>query len=163
MRNQLRNRLTWRMPTLLAWRKAALQATVMRGCPRPPESLARGTLSKGLLMNPGELFISCCKSGRGSPNPNGPGSRGGTGAPQSRAKETPGTGTCQRGRPELAGKGEEQSYEPIVPAKVGNRRAPETGGHGTHWREGVNRQTYWLRETSWYAETEERCQHNSID
>jgi hypothetical protein len=30
----------------------------------------------------------------------------------------------------------EQSYDPIVPRKVGNRRAPETGGHGTHWREG---------------------------
>jgi hypothetical protein len=33
----------------------------------------------------------------------------------------------------------EQSYEPIVPAKVENRRAPERGGHGSHWREGVNR------------------------
>jgi hypothetical protein len=45
---------------------------------------------------------------------------------------------CQ-GRPEVAGKGSEQSYELIVPAKVGNRRAPERGGHGTHWREGANR------------------------
>jgi hypothetical protein len=33
----------------------------------------------------------------------------------------------------------EQSYEPIVPLKVGNRRAPERGGHDTHWREGGNR------------------------
>ena len=39
-----------------------------------------------------------------------------------------------RGRPEASGKGEEQSYEPIVPEKVGNRRAPAMGGHGTHWR-----------------------------
>ena len=30
----------------------------------------------------------------------------------------------------------EQSYDPIVPVKVGNRRAPARGGHGTHWREG---------------------------
>ena len=22
-----------------------------------------------------------------------------------------------------------------------------SGGHGTHWREGVNRPTYWVRET----------------
>ena len=33
----------------------------------------------------------------------------------------------------------EQSYDPIVPMKVGNRRAPARGGHGTHWREGVAR------------------------
>lgn len=30
----------------------------------------------------------------------------------------------------------EQSYRLIVPMKVGNRRAPARGGHGTHWREG---------------------------
>ena len=36
----------------------------------------------------------------------------------------------------------EWSYEPIVPAKVENRRAPERGGHGSHWREGANRSTY---------------------
>ena len=27
---------------------------------------------------------------------------------------------------------------PYVPGKVGNRRAPARGGHGTHWREGEN-------------------------
>ena len=26
-----------------------------------------------------------------------------------------------------------------TPMKVGNRRAPARGGHGTHWREGVAR------------------------
>jgi hypothetical protein len=36
---------------------------------------------------------------------------------------------------------EEQSYEPIVPVKVGNRRASERSGHGTHWREGGNKRT----------------------
>ena len=30
----------------------------------------------------------------------------------------------------------EQSYDPIVPVKVGNRRASARSGHGTHWREG---------------------------
>jgi len=30
----------------------------------------------------------------------------------------------------------EWSYRLIVPMKVGNRRAPARGGHGTHWREG---------------------------
>ena len=35
----------------------------------------------------------------------------------------------------------EQSYDPIVPMKVGNRRAHK-GGHGTHWREGGNKRTH---------------------
>jgi len=39
----------------------------------------------------------------------------------------------------------EQSYDPIVLMKVGNRRAPETGGHGTHWREGGSKRTDLLK------------------
>jgi hypothetical protein len=35
----------------------------------------------------------------------------------------------------------EQSYNPIVPMKVGNRRAPARGGHGTHWREGGSKRS----------------------
>ena len=41
----------------------------------------------------------------------------------------------------------EQSYDPIVPVKVGNRRAPARSGHGTHWREGGNKRTYLPKET----------------
>src|SRR6516165_1977169 len=38
--------------------------------------------------------------------------------------------------------------------KVGNRRAPETGGHGIHWREGGTRPTHrnsnaWPRHRTW--------------
>ena len=37
----------------------------------------------------------------------------------------------------------EQSYEPIVPMKVGKCRAlVRRGGHATHWREGGNRSTH---------------------
>src|SRR6266699_6117995 len=39
----------------------------------------------------------------------------------------------------------EQSYDPIVPRKVGNRRAPARGGHGTHWREGGSKRTNLLK------------------
>jgi hypothetical protein len=39
----------------------------------------------------------------------------------------------------------EQSYDPIVPMKVGNRRAPVRGGHGTHWREGGSKRTNLLK------------------
>jgi RNA-directed DNA polymerase len=35
----------------------------------------------------------------------------------------------------------EQSYNPIVPRKAGNRRAPARGGHGTRSREGGSRRT----------------------
>ena len=38
--------------------------------------------------------------------------------------------------------GGEKSYEPVVPVKVENRRAPARGGHDIHWREGANRWTY---------------------
>jgi hypothetical protein len=41
----------------------------------------------------------------------------------------------------------EQSYDPIVPVRVGNRRASARSGHGTHWREGGNRRTYLTKET----------------
>ena len=34
-----------------------------------------------------------------------------------------------------------------TPTKVGNRRAPARGGHGTHWREGVTKRTYLWKET----------------
>jgi hypothetical protein len=39
----------------------------------------------------------------------------------------------------------EQSYNPIVPTKVGNRRAPARGGHGTHRREGGSKRTNLLK------------------
>jgi hypothetical protein len=39
----------------------------------------------------------------------------------------------------------EQSYDPIVPVKVGNRRASVRSGHGTHWREGGNKCTHLLK------------------
>src|ERR1035441_7433357 len=39
----------------------------------------------------------------------------------------------------------EQSYNLIVPMKVGNRRASEKSGHGTHWREGGSKRTNLLK------------------
>jgi hypothetical protein len=55
-------------------------------------------------------------------------------------------GTDRQGKPEVIGT-DEQSYDPIVPVKVGNRRASERSGHGTHWREGGNKRTYLPKET----------------
>jgi hypothetical protein len=42
---------------------------------------------------------------------------------------------------------DEQSYDPVVPVKVGNRRASVRSGHGTHGREGGNKRTYLPKET----------------
>jgi RNA-directed DNA polymerase len=39
----------------------------------------------------------------------------------------------------------EQSYDPILPMKVENCRAPERGGHRIHWREGGSRCTNLLK------------------
>ena len=89
--------------------------TVRRGPSEPPESRARGTFPKGHPRNPGELPISF----------------------RVRAQKVPDV----KGDRRRSGRMDEQSYEPIVPVKVGNRRAPERGGHDTHWREGGNKRT----------------------
>ncbi len=76
-------------------------------------------------MNPGELAISSRRErGKVHPTMNGPGPGGyGCTRPGSersiRRQEVPGA----RGRPEASGTDGEQSYEPIVPVRVGNRRA----------------------------------------
>jgi len=41
---------------------------------------------------------------------------------------------------------DEQSYDPVVPVKVENRRASERSGHGIHWREGGNKVTHLSKE-----------------
>jgi hypothetical protein len=56
-------------------------------------------------------------------------------------------GTECQGRPEAPGRMLSSLTSPYVPRKVGNRRAPARGGHGTHWREGANKRTYLLKET----------------
>jgi hypothetical protein len=48
---------------------------------------------------------------------------------------------------------EEQSYDPVLPMKVGNRRASERSGHGIRWREGGNRCTYLAKGNIAEAQT----------
>ena len=91
---QLRNRTSWRMPTPLTQRKAASCGPKGEVRNEPPESLARGTLSKGFSRNLGDLLVSTLQG------------------------EVP----LGRGRPETNGTGEEESYDLVVPRKVGNWR-----------------------------------------
>jgi hypothetical protein len=104
--------------------------------PGPSESLARGTLPQGFPRNLGDLLVSSWKRRAWPTRPQRTRPQAARGVPIRGANETlhrRGTG-CQ-GRPEASGKGEEESYDLIVPVKVENREA------GIHWRKGVNRRT----------------------
>jgi hypothetical protein len=129
------------MPTPYCWRKAASGAPLCEVCSGSPESLAQGMLIKGLPVNPGELPASLQRGHPVAPNPKTPGLRGARAAPA--RSERPSSGvSCGQGKPEAQVRAGEQSYDSIVPMKVENRRAPARGGHGIHWREGMNRSTY---------------------
>ena len=52
-----------------------------------------------------------------------------------------------KGNRKRPGQMDEQSYDPVVPVKAGNRRASARSGHGTRWREGGNKRTYLPKET----------------
>jgi hypothetical protein len=128
------------MPTP-CWRwKAVSGAPLSEVRPGSPESLARGMLTNGLPVNPGELTASP-QSGPVAPNPNAPGLRGARAAPVRSKRPSSGV-FCGQGKPEAQARAGEQSYDSIVPMKVENRRAPARGGHGIHWREGMNRSMY---------------------
>ena len=129
------------MPTPF-WRwKAVSGAPLGEVCSGSPESLARGMLTKGLSVNPGELPASPQAGPPVAPNPKTPGLRRVRAA--SARSERPSSGvSCDQGKPEAQVRAGEQSYDSIVPMKVENRRAPARGGHGIHWREGMNRSMY---------------------
>src|ERR1022692_364909 len=108
------------MPTPLAWRKAASGRPITQGRPGIAGVPSPGHASTGISQEP-----------RRAPHPLL--ITGGTDSPRETGGEPGGMA--------------EQSYKPILPAKVGNRRAPVRGGHGTHWREGANKRTYLPKET----------------
>jgi hypothetical protein len=149
------------MPTPLAWRKAASGQPIGEVGPGSPESLARGMLSKGFPVNPGELPTSTRTWARLRPTQSDqvPGERG---VPRGkRSRPSRGRNLLPREtRGGSYGYGE-QSYELMVPMKVGNRRAPARGGHGTHWRDGANRLTYRRSATSPRHSTRERMSNGA--
>jgi hypothetical protein len=69
------------MPTSLAWRKAASGPPLCEVEAGSPESLARGMLTEGLPVNPGELPTSP-ETGCGYAQPKGTRSPGGEGGPE---------------------------------------------------------------------------------
>lgn len=129
------------MPTPFSCRKAVSGTPLCEVCLESPESLARGMLTKGFPVNPGELPASPLSGHLVAPNPKPPGLRRARAA--SERSERPSHGvSCRQGKPEAQARAAKQSYDAIVPMKVENRRAPARGGHGIHWREGLNRSMY---------------------
>jgi len=117
--DQLRNLNIVATPTPLAWRKAASGSdrdgeVVLES----PESLARGMFPQGLSRNRRELLISSHTKRNASY-----------------------IGRYATPRVDRRDGGEMMSSltTPIVPVKLGNRRASAWSGHGTHWREGGNK------------------------
>ena len=102
-------------------------------------------LPKGFPVNLGELPVSAAYWASVRPNPNP------TRSPGTRVLLAGSEQTLDAQKPVAKGdrrqqlRADEQSYEPIVPMKVENRRAPARGGHGIHWREGMNRSMYRRR------------------
>ena len=134
------------MPTPCCRRKAESGAPLGEVWSGSPESLARGMLIKGLPVNPGELSTSPDIWARLRPTQRNQVPWGTRDSPREANKPST-RRTCRQGKPEAQGRVGEQSYDSIVPMKVENRRAPEKGGHGIHWREGMNRSTYRRRVT----------------
>jgi len=89
-----------------------------------PESLAQGTFPKRLARNPRELTHPL---------------------PHQEERLLSREVRAPKGRPEGARKEAEQSYNPILPLKVGNRRASARSGHGTHGKEGGSKRTNLLK------------------
>src|SRR5262245_36152775 len=104
-------------------------------------------LSSGFPANPGELPTSPEAGESVQPDPMNQVPKEARASSGKRTNPQRGVPATKGDRRWQEGVGE-QSYEPIVPAKVGNRRAPARGGHDTHWREGGNASTRSrIRET----------------
>lgn len=99
-------------------------------------------LPQGFPVNLGELPVSAAWWASVRPNPNTTRSPGMRVLPMGSEQTLDEQKPVAKGNRRQQLRADEQSYEPIVPMKVANRRAPVRGGHGTHWREGANRWMY---------------------
>jgi hypothetical protein len=119
---------------------STLAADNSEAAPGSPESLARGMLSRTSREPRRAAYLSRAAVWF-HPTRTEPGPEGNEGVPGKRTDPRRGVPAAKGDRRRLERVGE-QSYEPIVPTKAGNRRAPKGSGHGTRRREGANRSTY---------------------
>jgi hypothetical protein len=125
-------------PTSSRQRKAASGQPIVRGCTGVAGVSSQGHAFKRTSREPRRArYLSRIGCGSTQPEKNQVlrETRASHGKQTDPRRGVP-TAKGDRRRQERVG---EQSYEPIVPSKVGNRRASERSGHGTHRREGANR------------------------
>jgi len=127
------------MPTPLAWWKAVSGQPIGEVVAGSPESLARGMLTQGLSVNPGELPTPP-ECGLGYAQPKGTRSPGNEGCPEG-SEAGPRRGeTCRQGKPEAAATGGRAVLRVHSTDEGGEPQGSRArGGHGIHWREGTNR------------------------
>ena len=113
-------------PTPLAWRKAASGQPITRGCSGVAGVPSPGHAFKGTPCEPRRAHYLSRNGHRFSPTRMEPGPEGNEGVPGKQTNPRRGV-PATKGDQRRQGRVGEQSYEPIVPAKVGNRRAPEKG------------------------------------
>jgi hypothetical protein len=140
MRIQLRNRPHCDADAVLS-AEGSIRYAVMRGVVGIAGVASPRHAYQGISREPRRAPCFSVIWAQVPPNPKTPGLREVRAAPA--RSERPSSGvSCGQGKPEAQARAGEQSYESIVPMKVENRRAPARGGHGIHWREGMNRSTY---------------------
>jgi hypothetical protein len=98
------------MPTPFSCRKAVSSTPLCEGMLGSPESLARGMLTKGFPVNPGELAASPLFGHLVAPNPKPPGLRRARVASERSERPSNGVSCCQ-GKPEAQARAVEQSYD----------------------------------------------------
>jgi hypothetical protein len=119
--------------------EGSIRTTEMRGCWGVAGVPSPGHAFKRIPREPRRApYLSPKRAKRFRPTRMEPGPEGSEGVPGKRTDPRRGV-PAAKGDQRRQGRIGEQSYEPIVPVKVANRRAPARGGHGTHWREGGNR------------------------
>ena len=101
---QLRNRHIVANADVVSPAEGRIRTTDKRGWQESPESRARGMLSKGFPVNPGELDTSP-DDGLGYARPKGTRSRGARGVPRGKRTSPQRGETCHQGKPEVTAKG----------------------------------------------------------
>ena len=151
-----------RQPTLLLSGRQHPDSRLCEAGPGVAGVARPGHAFKGISREPRRAPCLCRMVGVGPAQPKHDQVPGDEGSPH-RKRTNP-----QREKPAAKGnrrqqlRADEQSYEPIVPMKVENRRAPARGGHGIHWREGANRSTYRRRAT-WPRHRTRRTMSNGTE
>ena len=146
MRDELRN---WsdRDADAMLLAEGTIRHTVMRGVFGIAGVASPGHAYQGISREPRRAPCFSAYLGSGAAQPKDTWSPGNEGCPEGSEQALDEEKPVAKGDRRRQLRVDEQSYDSIVPMKVENRRAPARGGHGIHWREGMNRLTYRCSDT----------------